>query len=337
MAMASVTTINSTDKLSDALQKLINQFNETPVYQRQTQDQLRERASGEYQSYYDQLRMAARQAQERSDLALSQQQENLARTYDKQREASAKQYQQAYSQAGNALLRRGMQRSSYGAQSLSNIDLAAAEAQQGIWDEQTNADRQIGAQRAQLAQQLGDQLRQYDSSQAADVLNRMRELEEQDYTKSNENLQYRNTLSAQIYEYMNQEEQAQKAADQWQMEFNENVRQFNEKQAAAGKSGGSGGKSSGSKSSAAGNDAAAAAGGAGAAPAASSPTLGTLLSTLSGGSAPAASSAPEVIKGISKSGLSGIDKIGNALSNAFKKANTSAGGGGGGKRVASTK
>lgn len=79
-----------TKSAADALQKLLEQYNQTSSYVPKTADQIRQQAQGEYQSYYDQLRLAAQQAQARNDLALQQQREGLQRTYDKQREASQK-------------------------------------------------------------------------------------------------------------------------------------------------------------------------------------------------------------------------------------------------------
>ena len=236
----SVSSITGSDDLATALNKLINQFNATPQYQARTEDELRERATGEYQSYYDQLRLAAQQAQDRSVLALNQQRENIGRTYDEQREASLRQYQNAYSQADRSMLNRGMQRSTYAGQTLANIATQGAEAQQQLWTRQGQDQGQVDAQIAQLATQLAQQLNQYDASQASDILNRIRALEDQDYERGVQNMQYRNTLSSQIYEYLMQNAQ-----------FEENKRQFNQKMrmkaadsfSGAVSSGGGGGRS----------------------------------------------------------------------------------------------
>ena len=97
---------------ADALKKLLEQYNQTSSYVPKTADQIRQQAQGEYQSYYDRLRLAARQAQARNDLSLQQQREGLQRTYDKQREASQKEYENADSRADWQQVSRGMQRSS---------------------------------------------------------------------------------------------------------------------------------------------------------------------------------------------------------------------------------
>lgn len=225
---------------ADALQKLLEQYNQTSSYVPKTADQIRQQAQGEYQSYYDQLRLAAQQAQARNDLALQQQREGLQRTYDKQREASQKEYKNAYSRADRQQLSRGMQRSSYTAQVLANLTQEGAEAQQELWDAQGAAEGNIDAQRTQLAAQLADQLSQYSASEAADVLARIKELEDQEYARGRENDQYKNSLSAQIYQFLYQGEQDKIAQDQWQKEFDENVRQWNAQYGSKGSGGGGG-------------------------------------------------------------------------------------------------
>lgn len=225
---------------ADALQKLLEQYNQTSSYVPKTADQIRQQAEGEYQSYYDQLRLAAQQAQARNDLALQQQREGLQRTYDKQREASQKEYENAYSRADRQQLSRGMQRSSYTAQVLANLTQEGAEAQQELWDAQGAAEGNIDAQRTQLAAQLADQLSQYSASEAADVLARIKELEDQEYDRSQANSQYRDSLYSQIYQFLYQGEQDKIKQDQWQKEFDENVRQWNEQYGNKGSGSGGG-------------------------------------------------------------------------------------------------
>lgn len=234
---------------ADALQKLIDQFNQASTYTPKTADEIRSQAEGEYKSYYDQLRLAAQQSQARQDLALQQQREGLQATYDKQREASRKEYEQAYSKADRQQLSRGMQRSSYTAQVLANLQMEGAEAQQDLWDAQGTAEGNVDAQRTQLAAQLAEQLSQYSANEAADVLARIKELEDQEYERGQTSEQYKNSLSAQIYQFMYQAEQDKIAQDQWQKEFDENVRQWNAQYGGSGSSGGSGGSSGGSGSS----------------------------------------------------------------------------------------
>ena len=227
--------------LAQTLEDLIKQYNQ-PAYQKKTADQIRTQAEGEYQSYYDQLRRAAQFQQERSDLALQQQRDALQQTYDKQREASMKNYALRYSQADRQMLSRGMQRSSYAAQTLANIDLEGAEAQNDLWEAQAAAEGNIDAQRTQLAEQLAAQLMGYDADQAADVMNRIRQIEDQEYERGVTDQANRNQLSAQIYQFMYQAERDKVADQQWQAQFDESVRQFNETHKKSSGGGGGGKK-----------------------------------------------------------------------------------------------
>lgn len=256
---------------STALQQLIDQLNSYKGYTAKTEDELREQAAGEYESYYDTLRQSAQQSFDTSDLALQQQREGLTASYDKQREDSAKQYASAYSQADRQMLGRGMQRSSYGAQTLANITQEGAEAQQGINEAQTAAEGNIDAQRAQLAQQLADQLLQFDANEQADVLARLRELQDQEYERGLEAQNRQDSIATQIYQMLYQEQrdaiadsqfQQQMAAQaaalaqsqaQWQAQFDFEKQKYADSQAKKSSSGGSSGSSSKSTSTSAGN------------------------------------------------------------------------------------
>lgn len=204
---------------SAELQNLINQLNSYKGYTPKTEGQLREQAAGEYESYYNTLRQSAQQSFEKSDLALQQQREGLGASYDKQREASTKQYAQIYSQTDRQMLGRGMQRSSYGAQTLTNILQEGAEAQQAIGEAQTAAEGNIDAQRAQLAQQLSEKLLQYDANEQADVLARLRELQDQEYERGLEAQNRQDTIATQIYQMLYQERRDAVADAQFQQQM----------------------------------------------------------------------------------------------------------------------
>jgi hypothetical protein len=194
-----------------------------------TAEQIKAQAETEYKSYYDLLRQSQQQAYQSTDLLLSQQKSGLATAYGKQVEQADKEYNSAYSQAGRQQLSRGMGRSSYALQTLANITQSEAKAKQGIAEAQTAAESNIEAQRSQLASQLAGKLTAYDASQANDILKRINELESMQYDR-----QYQASRDA--------------ASDaQWQAEYNEMVRQFNESLAAqnAARSSGGGGSSSG--------------------------------------------------------------------------------------------
>ena len=73
------------------------------------------------------------------------------------------------------------------------------------------------------------------------MLARIKQLEDQEYDRGRENDQYKNSLSAQIYQFLYQGEQDKIAQEQWQKEFDENVRQWNAQYGSKGSGGGGGG------------------------------------------------------------------------------------------------
>ena len=229
---------------SEQLEKLITMrtgWNYTP----KTAEQIRAQAEGEYQSYYDQLRLAAQQAQAQSDLRLAQQASSLQAAYDEQRENSLRQYRRTYSQADRQLLSRGMQRSSYGNSTLANIDIESARAQDKISQAQTTAQSQIEEQRTQLQQQLAQQMSKYTASQQADIMKRSRELEDIEYNRQVDAWKSQMTMEQMIYEAARQQERDAVADQQWQAQMEENRRQFDETMEynRSKKSGGGGSKS----------------------------------------------------------------------------------------------
>lgn len=223
------------------LDKLLSDL-QRGTYTPKTEQELQGIADRRYQSYYDQQRLGATQAAESTGLALDQQLKQLGQQYGKQREQSAQNYQQAYSQSNRGMLQRGMQRSSYGAQTQANIALAGNKAQQEISSNEQMANQNIGEQQTLLAQQLAQQLRQYSASQAADTLAYIDELEAREYDRGTTSQDRSNSLAMQIYQFANQEKQQNQEQQNWLAQFNESVRQFNGQMAA--KSAPSGGGSS---------------------------------------------------------------------------------------------
>lgn len=211
--------INPNGTLQDALQQLINQYNNTPTYTPKTSGQLRSQAQNEYGEYYNNLRLGATQAYDRSSLALQQQRAALADTYNQQLDASAQAYRTAVSEADRHDLARGMQRSTYNSQVTANLRQKGNEAQQNIWNQRAKAEGNIDAQQAQMAQQLAEQLRQYDASEAADVLKRIQQLEDQEYERGMTDAQYQNSLAGQIYGYMSQQAAQDQEQERWQKQF----------------------------------------------------------------------------------------------------------------------
>lgn len=140
-------------------------------------------------------------------------------TYGQKREASDKAFAQAYSQAERSALKRGMQRSSYGQQTLANLDKQKVDAQNSIYD------AQIADYESRLYQIEQDELAQQQWQAQFDL---------QKQQADQARLQWEQNFAF-------QQAQADLAAEQWQKQFDENVRQFNEQLAKKG-SGGGGGK-----------------------------------------------------------------------------------------------
>lgn len=188
-------------KANPQLDTLLAELQNYTPYRQRTDAELLDTATQRYQSAYGQNRLAATQAQQTSDLALANQLTGLGATYDRQRADTQEAYDQAFSQTGSNLTKRGMQRSSYGGASLAGVLQKGAQAQADINTTQANQEANIGAQRTLLSQQLAQQLQQYDASQQADILAYMDQLRSEDYTKSQESEKYRDTLAQQIYQY----------------------------------------------------------------------------------------------------------------------------------------
>lgn len=185
----------------DILNKLQEQYN-SGGYKIKTDEELRQQAQQEYGTYYDQLRLSAQQQHDKSDLALQQQKAMLDYALQKQTEAAEKEYNKVYSQADRQLLSRGMQRSSYGAQTLANIRQQQADVYMDLQGEKAAKEANIEAQRVQLGDQLAAQINQYNAAQAADELNRLRELQDREYERGIKADEANQALALQLYELM---------------------------------------------------------------------------------------------------------------------------------------
>lgn len=216
----------TTDSITALSQALARQY-DNAQYSVRTNEERQAQAQLEYDTYYSQMRRAAQQQQEQNDLRLQQQRDALQSTYDRNRDQAAQQYAQAYSQADRALLARGMGRSSYGLQTLSNVALQGAQANADIWRQQTEAENQIEDQRTQLSQQLQQTLAGYEAEQAKDVLKRMNELEETDYDRNIAAAERQTNIAQQLYSNLYQQQRDTTADAQWLREQNEAIRQFN--------------------------------------------------------------------------------------------------------------
>ena len=216
----------TTGDITALTQALARQY-ENAQYAVRSAEERTEQAQLENDTYYSQLRRAATQQQEQNDLRLEQQRNALQAAYDRNREQSAQQYAQAYSQADRALLARGMGRSSYGLQTLSNVALQGAQAQADIYRQQSEKEQEIEDQRTQLSQQLQATLAGYEAEQAKDTLKRVQEMEETDYDRNVAAAERQTNIAQQLYTNLYQQQRDTTADAQWLREQNEAIRQFN--------------------------------------------------------------------------------------------------------------
>lgn len=172
-----------------------------PTYTPLTDEQMQAQAQTRFASQYDAQRMAARQGYDMTDLALQQQRAGLDTGYARQAEQAQKQTAQALSSADKYSLQRGMQRSSYNAANLGNIQNQGNRALNDIAAALTQSQGNVDAQRAQLAQQLAQALGQYDTSQANDTQAYIDTLRQQEYERGQASDQYANQLLMALYEY----------------------------------------------------------------------------------------------------------------------------------------
>lgn len=290
--------------MAKTLEELLAEYQKNGAYTPLTQEQMQQQAAVRYDSVYGQKKLSANQAYQRNEQALTSQLAGLQSTYDKQREDTAKGFRQTYSTADRQSLRRGMQRSSYNNMLLANIDLAGQEAQQDINDAQAEREDAINEQRTLAAQQLAQQLAQYDAAQKADELAYLDELTAREYDRGVAAQGTANDLAIAIYNAQKQQEQMdyQKQQDllaqqNWQAQFDYQKQQDalaqenwqREFELAASKK--SGGSSSGSKNSSSSATPPATEG--------QSSSLDALLAALSGTSAVTPADHSKVLKSLS--------------------------------------
>ena len=142
------------------------------------------------------------------------------------RTQSAQEYDAAYAQADRQALTRGMQRSSFNNQTLSNIDLQGAQTQERITERQGGDQNQSESQRAVLARQLGDQMTQLSASEIADKLAYIDQLEAREYDRIVANQDRNNALTQSIYGASQSEAAQTNSFNQWAAEFSEGSKQF---------------------------------------------------------------------------------------------------------------
>ena len=173
--------------------------------------------------------------------------DSLNYSYGKKREESDKSFAKAYSQAVNQGLKTGMQRSSYGAQTLANIDNEKIKAQNDIYDQQIadyeNRLYQIERDEAEDAwkqKQFEETQRQYNESlafnkeqfgetKAQNAWNRTFQQTQADRSQANWEKEFGETQTQNAWNRTFQQTQADRTQSNWEKEFAETqlMNQFN--------------------------------------------------------------------------------------------------------------
>ena len=230
------------------LQRQLNMNTYTP----KTDEQIAQQAQNQYRSQYDAQRLAAQQQAEATDLGLQQQLSQLGASYDRQMEEAQKATRQAMSQFDRNSLGRGMQRSSYNAASLANINTQGNRTLNDIQQARTDQEGNIAAQRALAQQQLAAQLANLDTGYAADVQAAIDQLRDQEYERGLAGQQYQNNLLMQLYQLGQSEEQNSLQTEYQRLQNQLLQMQLDNSGRSGGRSGGSGGgRSSGGATTAA--------------------------------------------------------------------------------------
>lgn len=184
-----------------------------------TDAEITDRAQNQYAPQYNQNKLSAEQAAQKQQLALDQQLASLQASYDKQRETTAEGYANTRSAADRQSLSRGMQRSTYNNQVLSNIDIAGQKAQSELGDAQRRDETSIGQNKTLIADQLAEYIRQLETDRAQNEAAYADALRDKDYERANAARQYQNQLQQELYALSQQEEQLRIQNEQWEKEF----------------------------------------------------------------------------------------------------------------------
>lgn len=180
----------------EEFEKSLKRGSYTPL----TEEQIQQQAKDKFQTELDQQKLTAQQAYDKTALALDDQRSKLDAAYAQQEDALRKNTAKTYSAADRHALTRGMQRSTYNNSTLANINLQGDEALNEL-AASLRADQQtIDSQKTQAAEQLAQQLAQYEANNRSQVAAYADELREKDYQKRTAQDQYHNELQTMLYE-----------------------------------------------------------------------------------------------------------------------------------------
>jgi peptidoglycan hydrolase-like protein with peptidoglycan-binding domain len=196
-------------------------------YEQKSTEQLEAEARGLYDPIYNAEKQGLTHQAEQNALMLEQELGGLGESYDRQREDTAKSFADAYSQAGNSMLSRGLQRSSYGEQIQSNISIAGSKAQNDINQAQTNAETKIRETASMYDRQFQESLTRLAADYQTNVTNYRIQLEQREYDRYWQSQQAMNQLNLALYQASLTEAQFEESIRQFNTQMGENQRQFN--------------------------------------------------------------------------------------------------------------
>ena len=202
-----------------SFEQLLAELNRNP-YTPLSEAEILGQARSSYDPIYNANREGLNQAAEQYYLALDQRLGGLGESYDRQRTDTARAYADAESNAGRAMLQRGMGRSSFGSQVTAQIGEKGAQAQADINAAQTREESGIMEQRTLYEQQLGQSLTRLATDYETNITNYANQLRDRERDREIAAQQYGNQLALSLYE-------AAVSQAQWEAQFMENQRQFN--------------------------------------------------------------------------------------------------------------
>lgn len=222
--------------MSDTLEELAALLTRSG-YTPRGEDELRERAERRARADYEEKVLSARQDWEEKDSALARELESLAASYGEKRSRAVAGTEAALSALSRDELRRGMQRSSYGAASRGNLAAAGLAAQSELDASQSVDERALSDRRAALSARLADTVAQYDASRRSAARSELDSLLAAEEEKARAAEQSRLEAEERLYRYRRELEQEEQAQANWLAEF---TARYGGKTKASGKKSGSG-------------------------------------------------------------------------------------------------
>ncbi len=170
-------------------------------YTPKSEEEMEAQARRRYQGEYDARRLGARQTYEEGDAALSRQMAGLDQGYEDQMARLMRETDKSVRESGRGALMRGMQRSSYSAQTQAGIREAGLNGLAGLRQSLMDEKNALEERRALLARQLADKLAQYDVSYATDVQAYLDTLRDKEQERAREAKEYADKIAMALYEY----------------------------------------------------------------------------------------------------------------------------------------